>query len=194
MKANFRRFFSLTLIIVSFFASFFVTQKYLNQRLLESKKTLGAQTQNDGQTFPVRLLIPKINVNVVIESVGVTSKGNMATPKNTDNAGWFSLGPRPGETGSAVIAGHFDNIDGNPSIFANLSQLTAGDKLYIQDNRGEFKTFTVSSSKLFNPGYANSVFAPSDKAYLNLVTCEGVWDPDTKSYSKRLVVFSDLAT
>jgi len=34
--------------------------------------------------------------------------------------------------------------------------------------------------------------ASSDaKAHLNLITCEGVWDKVSKSYSKRLVVFTD---
>jgi hypothetical protein len=33
----------------------------------------------------------------------------------------------------------------------------------------------------------------NDKAHLNLITCDGVWDVTKKSYSKRLVVFADIA-
>ena len=39
---------------------------------------------------------------------------------------------------------------------------------------------------------APDVFAAGDdKAHLNLITCEGVWDKATKTYSGRLVVFTD---
>lgn len=39
----------------------------------------------------------------------------------------------------------------------------------------------------------SDVFDLNDNsARLNLVTCEGVWDKTEKSYSKRLVVFSDM--
>jgi hypothetical protein len=36
------------------------------------------------------------------------------------------------------------------------------------------------------------IFGPTTKQALNLVTCDGVWIPSAKSYSKRLVVFSEL--
>lgn len=37
-----------------------------------------------------------------------------------------------------------------------------------------------------------NVFNSSDgQAHLNLITCEGIWDKASKSYSKRLVIFTD---
>lgn len=56
---------------------------------------------------PVRLKIPKINIDAAIESVGLTPEGAMDVPKSHTNVAWFNLGPRPGEQGSAVINGHF---------------------------------------------------------------------------------------
>ena len=57
--------------------------------------------------FPVRLRIPSINVDAPVEYVGLTPDGAMDVPKERANVAWFNLGPRPGENGSAVVAGHY---------------------------------------------------------------------------------------
>lgn len=143
--------------------------------------------------LPIRLKIPKLNINVVIEQVGLTAKGAMDTPKDFSNAGWFSPGTRPGEIGSAVITGHFGKIDGKALLFNNLSKLVAGDKVEINNDQGETLMFTVTNSQSLDPNAKTSeIFNSRDgKSHLNLVTCEGIWNPNTKSYSKRLVVFAD---
>ncbi len=53
-------------------------------------------------------------------------------------------------------------------------------------------TFVVVKKQIFDSGYADEVFSRNDGAYLNLITCDGLWDGVKKSYSKRLVVFSDV--
>lgn len=142
--------------------------------------------------LPSRLTIPAINVNAVIQFVGVTVKGTMEVPTNTTDVGWFKLGPRPGEIGSAVIAGHVDGKSGEDAVFTNLYKLKVGDKLYVEDDKGTSITFVVRESHAYNPGFAEEVFSSNDNAHLNLVTCDGVWDGVKKSYSKRLVVFADV--
>lgn len=156
------------------------------------QKQMGKVLATETQKEPMRLKIPKINVDAVIENVGITSNGAMETPYNTANVGWFNLGPRPGDTGSAVIAGHFDKEDGGAGVFANLYKLKAGDKLYVEDSKGTVLAFVVRESRNYDPGYAEEVFTQSQSAHLNLITCYGVWDEARKSYSKRLVVFADL--
>jgi len=142
--------------------------------------------------LPVRLTIPTINVNAAIQQIGVTSKGEMEVPSNSIDVGWFKLGPRPGDMGSAVIAGHFDGENGKAGVFINLYKLKEGDKLYIEDDKGTSTTFTVRQSRTYDPGYAEEVFSSNDSAHLNLITCDGIWDGVKKSYSKRLVVFTDI--
>ncbi len=143
--------------------------------------------------IPVRLLIPRININATIEPVGITSKGEMDVPKSPANAAWYNQGPRPGEKGSAVLDGHFGYKDNVPAVFDNLSKLRSGDKLYIKDQNGATYTFVVRESHSYDPQADTSgVFRSSDgKSHLNLITCEGVWDSTLKSYSNRLVVFAD---
>jgi len=142
---------------------------------------------------PVRLKIPKINVNSDVEYVGLAPDRAMDVPKNRDNVGWFELGPRPGAVGSAVIAGHYGRQNNKGSVFDNLHKLRKGDKLYVEDDRGTIISFVVRESRRYEPKVDTSgVFSFNDgKSHLNLVTCEGVWDEATQQYSKRLVVFTD---
>lgn len=153
---------------------------------------LGAITQNENVGLPMRLIIPAININATVEDVGVSSKGMMDTPKKTSNVAWFDLGPRPGQSGSAVIAGHLVGIYGEPAIFTNLYKLKKGDKVLTEDNKGMVTTFIVQGNRVYDPGYADDIFGQGDGVHLNLVTCDGVWNETKKSYSKRLVVFTDI--
>jgi len=143
--------------------------------------------------LPVRLKIPNINVDSFVEYVGLTSEGAMGAPKEPADVAWFSLGVRPGEDGSAVIAGHYGWKNGIKSAFDNLYKLRRGDKVYIEDDKGVTISFVVRESRRYDPNSdASDVFNSSDgRAHLNLVTCEGVWNAISKNYSKRLVIFTD---
>ena len=136
---------------------------------------------------PFRLVIPAISVDANIQSLGVNFKGEMDVPSNIIDVGWFDLGPRPGELGSAVIAGHLNGKNGEDGVFANLDKLKKGDRVYIAS-----LTFVVSHSQIYDSGYADEVFSKNDGIYLNLITCSGLWNLSNKDYNKRLVVFSKL--
>ncbi len=144
-------------------------------------------------TIPVRLIIQKINVNAAVEQAGLASDGTMDVPKGPLNVAWLNLGPRPGESGSAVIAGHYGWKNGQTAAFDNLYKLRRGDELYVEDDKRVITSFIVRESRRYDPNAdASPVFSSHDgKAHLNLITCEGVWDKISKSYSKRLVVFAD---
>ena len=161
------------------------------QNLTDDKQDTPPQQIDFG--LPVRLKISNIKVDTTLESVGLTSDGAVDVPKKQDNAAWFNLGPRPGEIGNAVITGHYGWKDKKPSVFDDLYKLREGDKLYIEDDQGKTITFVVRTSQRYDPdAEASEVFVSNDgKSHLNLITCEGVWNDVTKSYSKRLVVFAD---
>ena len=142
---------------------------------------------------PIRLKIPKINVDAAVEYVGITPDGAMDVPKGPADVAWFNLGPRPGENGSAVMAGHYGWKNNISSVFDDLHTLQKGDKLYVEDEKGAITTFVVRESRRYDPkADASNVFIPNDSlAHLNLITCEGIWDKVSESYSERLVVFTD---
>ena len=48
--------------------------------------------------------------------LGLTASGALQVPPTASIAGWYTGSPRPGATGSAVIAGHIDSYLG-PGVF-----------------------------------------------------------------------------
>lgn len=186
MKVYFRQ-----LLLIAFAAFSLLVLSFLSLNTNEKSVSQNQVVSTTIPGSPVRLTIPAINVNSEIQYVGVNPKGEMEVPDSTVDVGWFKLGSRPGEKGSAVISGHFDGKDGKVGVFTNLHKLKKGDKLYIEDDKGTTTTFIVRESRIYNPGYAEEVFSLNDSAHLNLVTCDGIWDKNKKSYTKRLVVFTD---
>ena len=144
--------------------------------------------------LPKYLIIPKIKVNAVVENIGLTPANAIQVPKGYGNVGWYKLGPRPGETGSAMINGHFARKTSGWAVFNNLYKLRKGDFVNVKDSKGQLIRFIVTSTKLY-PYTATSddIFASDDGAHLNLVTCTGTWINAIKGFNKRLVVFTVLA-
>ena len=146
--------------------------------------------------IPVRLAIENIAVDAKVNPVGLTVEGDMAIDSNAQELAWYQLGSKPGEVGSAVIAGHYGWKDGVASVFNKVNTLKAGDILTTYDDKGEAKRFAVTRIQLYDPeADATQVFVSTDgKAHLNLITCQGSWNNSQQSYSERLVVFSDAVT
>jgi len=141
-----------------------------------------------------RFKIPNININSDIESVGLTPQGIMGAPKDPINVAWYNLGPRPGETGTAVIVGHYGTWEnGKISVFNNLYKISNGDKIYIENDKGITITFVVSEIRSYDKeaDYSGTFESNDGKSHLKLITAEGVWDEVSKGYSKRLVIFTD---
>jgi LPXTG-site transpeptidase (sortase) family protein len=151
--------------------------------------------KKDPVTFgiPVRLKIPKINIDAPIESVGLTLLGAVDVPKGPSDAAWFNLGARPGEVGSSILDGHSGWKNNIPAVFDSLYKLKKGDKIYTVDDKGVTVAFVVREVKSYAPNVnAPEVFNLDDKkAHLNLITCFGTWNAVKKSHSERLVVFTD---
>jgi sortase A len=143
--------------------------------------------------LPARLEIPSIRVNAVVRSVGLATDGSMGVPKIPSETAWYMYGPKPGDRGSAVIAGHVNWYYGETGAFARLKSLKPGDKITVQDERGATTTFAVRTSRTYGQNDdATSVFFSYDgQSHLNLVTCDGVWDRVSRAYTKRFVVFAD---
>jgi len=152
------------------------------------------EKKKDIPVLGTRLLIPKLKINTTLGEVGLTPQAVVGTPNEPWRPAWFNLGPLPGDTGSSVIIGHSGIWkNGQKTIFNNLSNLLAGDKIYIKDEKDETKVFIVQKLLSYNQNdNAPEVFYSEDnKSHLNLITCDGIWDSVSKSYPKRLVVFTD---
>ncbi|OGZ69218.1 MAG: hypothetical protein A3D44_00835 [Candidatus Staskawiczbacteria bacterium RIFCSPHIGHO2_02_FULL_42_22] len=147
-----------------------------------------------GPGLPVRLAIPSIGVDAKIIRVGLASDGSVDVPKGPSEVAWFQLGPRPGQKGSAVVTGHYGPWrSGAHSVFDNLHQLKQGDKIQVYDDQGNVLSFEVKKTEIYGPSESPpEVFAQNDGVHLNLITCQGDWVASQKTYTKRLVVFTEL--
>lgn len=143
---------------------------------------------------PQTISIPKIGVEAKVEKVGLDSQKRMDVPKNVNNVGWYELGFRPGERGSAVLDGHLDTVTGAPAVFYYLTSLAPGDQIIVTDDQGKTYTYQVEKQVAYpyNQVPLEEVFASSDKPRLNLITCNGIWDVGNSNYSQRVVVYSVL--
>ncbi len=186
---------SFTLLAVAALAYGIFVMSGNNTASLSNTNEITQNTTVDiGAHLPKRLMIPSINVDAPIIYVGLTSTGAVDTPKGPSEVAWYKLGPRPGAQGSAVITGHFGPWkDGSHSVFDNLQNLKIGAKVIIKDDTGTDLTFIVKSTKIYKPTESpTEVFNKTDGKYLNLITCNGDWLANQKTYNQRLVIFTEL--
>lgn len=187
--------FILAVFVLSFLFLFcFVSKSLVQSSSASVIKDVVTFSKQADYGLPVRLIIPKIKVNSAIDDVGIAPDGSMGISKSQYNVSWFKLGSRPGEIGNAVMAGHYGRWkNGKGSVFDNLNKLRKGDKIYIEDDQHVMISFIVRKSRVYDSGAnAEDVFVSTDeKSHLNLITCEGSWNKNLKSYPKRLVIFTD---
>lgn len=149
----------------------------------------------DPVTEPLTFSIPSLGIqNAAVESVGLDKEGKMDIPKKDENVAWYNLGAKPGEVGNAVLAGHLDTKSGSPAVFYNISKLKPGDELQVKSKDGKEYKYSVTSVERYELAEFPliEVFGAGDKPRLNLITCEGNYDKDSRLYSHRLVVYSEL--
>lgn len=144
---------------------------------------------------PTRLVVPEAGVDSRLAPLGLLPDGAMEVPADAAVAGWYELGPVPGEPGPAVVAGHVDSKTG-PGVFFALRRLRPGDRVTVERDDGTRHVFAVTAveqhPKTGLP--VERIWAPSDEPVLRLVTCGGVFDPETGHYTDNLVVFAELVT
>jgi hypothetical protein len=144
--------------------------------------------------MPIQITIPKIRVTSSLERLGKDSKGGIVAPHQWAVAGWYALGPRPGEPGAAVILGHVDSKSG-PAVFFRLQELRPGDLVAVTRQDGSTVRFVVDRTKQY-PKHrfpTEAVYFPTLTPTLRLVTCGGEFDWATGHYRSNFIVFASLA-
>jgi Sortase domain len=140
---------------------------------------------------PVALVIPAIGVRTSLIRLGRTPQGTLQVPTSTAVAGWYTASPRPGEIGSAIIAGHIDSYAG-PGVFFRLRLLRPGNLLYVREADGSLAVFRVYAERMYAKARFPTwkVYGPEPDAQLHLITCGGVFDSAIGSYLSNVVVYS----
>ena len=127
---------------------------------------------------------------VPVVPVGLRPDRSMEVP-GTDKAGWYELGPRPGEAGPAVIVGHVDSRSG-PAVFFRLGQLRRGDKIVVGQAGGGSRPFLVErverQAKEALP--VERIWNRTNQPVLRLITCGGSFDRSTGHYRDNIIVYA----
>lgn len=139
--------------------------------------------------LPKRILIPAIGVDAGFEFVGLAADGSMDVPKDPNQVAWYRLGPRPGERGNAILAGHVD-WDGRMAVFWGLKDLQAGDLIEVVAADDKKYEFVVQWKKWYGADTApvEDVFRQAEIGEITLITCGGEFDRKRRQYLSRLVV------
>ena len=144
---------------------------------------------------PVWLTIPAIGVKAPIVNLGLNRNGTLQVPSSTTVVGWYTNSPRPGATGSAIIAGHVDSRSG-PGVFFWLRTVRPGERIYVRRADGTLAVFTVTAVQMYAKAHfpTATVYGPVPDAELRLITCGGTFDYARGSYLSNVVVYARLSS
>lgn len=144
--------------------------------------------------LPVRILIPSIGVDASITNLGLASDGTIQVPSDPSQAGWYRLGPAPGDAGPAVILGHLDSTTG-PAVFARLAGLRVGDQVLVTRADGSQVRFHVDRLATFAVSSfpTEAVYGATPDPVLRLITCSGTFNRALGRYLSNVVVFATEA-
>ena len=145
------------------------------------------------RSAPVALQIPAIGVQVSLTTLGLNPDRTVEVPTDFRQAGWFGLGPTPGQVGSAVILGHVDSYKG-PAVFFRIRALQAGDQVNVTLVDGATAHFAVTAVAMYAKDQfpAQQVYASHGDSALQLVTCGGSFDTQSRSYRSNIVAYTTL--
>ncbi len=143
--------------------------------------------------LPRYIFIPKLSVKAIIRQLGLTSSGQLATPNNVYDAGWYTKSSTPGQPGATVIDGHVSSWTTN-GVFYGLKTLQPGDAIQIERGDGTILNYSVIKKQVY--GYQqvdmSALLSPinTGKPGLNLITCTGDVIKGTNDFTERVVIFT----
>ena len=140
---------------------------------------------------PRYMSIPKLGIKKArIMEIGVNAQGELGTPPNIFDVGWYRNSGAPGTGGTAIYDGH----NGGPTkegVFKRIPELTEGDIITIERGDGEIFNYKVVNNSTIPVSKANDrmnwVFrSPSPgQESLSIITCTGEWSQAQLSYLSR---------
>lgn len=137
----------------------------------------------------LRVRIPALGIDARVVSLGFASDGQLAVPRDGSSVGWYEISPRPGQAGNALLGAHFD-WDGSLAVFAGLSRLTPGDRVFVDDGSASELAYEVSEATAvaWDSPVSDILSAAGSGSSLTLFTCGGEFDESRGEYDQRVVV------
>lgn len=138
--------------------------------------------------------IPSLGVNAYVQRVGIDQHNTMVAPTSIFFAGWYVGSVPPGEKGVSIIDGHSTG-QYEDGIFRHLTNLVKGDTIRIEMGDSSWREFIVNSTNTYSVEESSKALfidEPSIDRELHLITCDGIFDKNTQTYDKRLIVTAGL--
>jgi sortase (surface protein transpeptidase) len=140
---------------------------------------------------PARLRIPSLDIDLSVKSVGVQEDGSMQVPENPSVVGWYRFGPGvASDSGATVLAAHVDSLRYGLGPFARLKDLQPGAEVLVDDRDGRTTAYRVD--RITRTGKAElvdtGVFDRTGRPRLQLITCGGSFDTQSRTYSDNVIV------
>ena len=145
--------------------------------------------------LPKYLVIESLKIKSRVITLGVNSDNRMQSPANIHDTGWYNKSAKPGNvTGTMLMDGHVGgpNEDG---VFHDLHKLKPGDAIEVVkgDNASVRYVVRTTETKDVNQVDMSKMLQPvtAGRGGLNLITCAGDYNKDTRQYNERFMVYAE---
>ncbi|MGW8783652.1 class F sortase, partial [Streptomyces sp. NPDC055796] len=143
---------------------------------------------------PVRVRIPAAGVDTgPLLKLGLAADGSVEVPSvaDGDRIGWYSKGVTPGETGPAVLIGHFDTVRG-PAVLRDVAKIRTGDEITVSRADGRAAVFRVRAlEQVDKKSFPTAkVYGNTARPELRLITCGG--EITNGHRPDNIIVYADL--
>jgi len=147
------------------------------------------------------LRLTRLGVDGPVHTSNVGPAGQMGDPDGKDDIVWYDfsafpgLGGYPGQGGNAVFAGHVDYHPHYQAVFWYLRDARAGDVIDYYTSSGKHLQYTVDWNKDAGPEDDFSDYvAQTGSDIMTIITCDGVFNQETRHYDHRTVVRAHLTS
>nr|WP_281387014.1 class F sortase [Jiangella mangrovi] len=142
---------------------------------------------------PALVEIDALGISQDVINLGLADDGTMEVPDGPDPVGWYELGPTPGESGPAVLAGQL-TWNGADGVFRHLADLETGDEIRVTRDDGTVAVFAVTRVEQYAKDAfpTATVYANTAGPELRLITCAGDLDTGSGDYSDNVVAYAEL--
>ncbi|MBR0372666.1 class F sortase [Candidatus Saccharibacteria bacterium] len=140
---------------------------------------------------PRYLSVDKLRISKArVLAMGINVEGELDTPRNIFDVGWYELSGKPGQGGTMIIDGH----NGGPhvyGVFKDLPLLSKGDIIEIERGDGVIYKYSVVENKAVSLDESNDYMVTASKSpeagkeSVTLITCTGEWSQAQNTYLSR---------
>ena len=187
--------------VATFEASYYAEKEGSERAVAESTETEELievePTEQEAREYTVApdrpryLTVEKIGVKKArILPMGVNAEGELATPNNIFDVGWYEASGKPGQGGTMIIDGH----NGGPhvlGVFKSLPNLANGDIITVERGDGVIYKYKVVENKAVPLSESDAYMAVAarspepGKESVTLISCTGEWSQQQGTYLSR---------